>query len=302
MLRRMYGGPQWRKFLTLTGNDGSHCGLIDSHHHLWDVGKFEYSWMPRDNSILRRNYLPDDLEPNIINSGVGSTIVVQATHNILESKFLLYLASQTEWIAGVVAWVDLHLEDVEKVIEELMALGPLVGIRHQVEDDPDDDWLVSDLSIRGLTVVANQNLAYDVLIKPRHLKHIPVVADRVPNLRMVIDHIAKPFIGQAIMEPWATDMMDAAEASGAFCKVSGMVTQASKDKWAAADFRPYVKCVREIYGVDRLMWGSDWPVCLLAADYNTVLDIALDAMGSMSDKDRHRFLSGSASEFYRISK
>ena len=298
----MYGGPPWRKFLTLTGNDGSDYGSIDSHHHLWDVGKFEYPWMPRGNGILRRNYLPDDLEPNILNVGVGSTIVVQATHNILESKFLLYLASHTEWIAGVVAWVDLHSADVEKVIEELMSLGPLVGIRHQVEDDPDDDWLVSDLSIRGLTAVANQNLAYDMLIKPRHLKHIPVVADRVPNLRMVIDHIAKPFIGQEIMEPWATDMMDVAEASGAFCKVSGMVTQANKDKWAAVDFRPYVKCIREIYGVDRLMWGSDWPVCLLAADYNTVLDIALDAMGSMSDKDRHRFLSGSASEFYRISK
>lgn len=210
------------------------------------------------------------------------------------------IANETEFVAGVVAWVDVQSPSVGDDLDSLLEHGPLVGIRHQVEDDPDDDWLVAYETIRGLGEIAARGLAYDMLVKPRHMKHVPVVADRVPDLRMVIDHIAKPLIAEGVMEPWASDMATIANIPGVYCKVSGMVTEADHDIWKVDDLRPYVEHVREQFGMDRLMFGSDWPVCLLASSYQRVFEAAIQSIGPMTDQEQSSFLGGNAARFYRL--
>ncbi len=273
---------------------------IDSHHHFWDLSEFDYEWMPPPPNVLRRSYLPKDLRPLLQATGVDKTIIVQAHKSVAEANFLLDLADAGDFVAGVVAWVDLTKPDVGDVLDELMERPKLVGIRHQVEDDPDDEWLTRDDSIRGLREVAARGLAYDVLVKPRHLKYVPAVAKKIPDLRMVVDHIAKPFIADGVMEPWAADIAAVAEITGVYCKVSGMVTEAHPAGWTVEDLKPYVAHVLDSFGIDRLMWGSDWPVCLLAASYERVFAVAQDAIGPLSESERAKFMGGNAKAFYRL--
>lgn len=274
--------------------------IIDSHHHFWDLGRFEYEWMPPPPNVLQRSYLPEDLKPLLEATGIDRTIVVQAHKSVAEAEFLLDLAYANNFVAGVVAWVDLTRPNVGDVLDELMKRPKLVGIRHQLEDDPDDEWLTRDDSIRGLREVAQRGLAYDMLVKPRHLKHVPALAEKIPELRMVVDHIAKPLIADRVMEPWAADIAAVAEIPGVYCKVSGMVTEADHASWTVEDLKPYVAHVMDRFGIDRLMWGSDWPVCLLAASYEQVLDAAQGAIGPLSESDRARLLGGNAKALYRL--
>jgi L-fuconolactonase len=273
---------------------------IDSHHHFWDLSRFDYEWMPPPPNILRRNYLPENLRPLLRATGFDRTIVVQAHKSVSEANFLLDLADAGDFVAGVVAWVGLTKPDVGDVLDELMERPKLVGIRHQVEDDPDDEWLTRDDSVRGLHEVAARGLAYDVLVKPRHLKYVPALAKKIPDLRMVVDHMAKPFIADGVMEPWATDIAAVAEIPGVYCKVSGMVTEADHASWTVEDLKPYVAHVMDCFGIDRLMWGSDWPVCLLAAGYEQVFNAAQAAIGPLSESDRARLLGRNAKAFYRL--
>ena len=274
--------------------------IIDSHHHLWDITKLEYPWMPPGESVLKKNYLPVDLYPVMKEVGVVRTIVVQAAHDIRETEFLLYQAQTTQWIAGVVGWVDLNDSRVGESLDKLLSLGPLVGIRHQAEDDPDDDWLVKRETIRGLREVESRGLKYDVLIKARHLRHVPFLAEELPSLPMVIDHIAKPFISEQTMEPWANDISAAAAYKNIYCKVSGMVTEADHKNWKVSDLVPFVTHIKSIFSADKLMWGSDWPVCLLASSYEEVLESTLQAMGSLTEAEKEKFLYSTALKFYGI--
>lgn len=276
------------------------AGIVDSHHHFWDISKMAYPWMPPGESVIRRNYLPADLRPELSAAGVARTVLVQANQTPHEAGFLLDLAGETDFVAGVVAWVDLQAPDVGDALDDLMTRDKLVGVRHQVEDDPDDDWLIRDSSVRGLKMVAERGLAYDVLVKPRHLSRVPVLAEKVPDLRMVIDHIAKPLIGDGVTEPWARDIARVSEVPNLYCKVSGMVTEADHSRWTVSELRPYVQHVVECFGMERLMFGSDWPVCLLAASYQQVLDAAMSAVGPLADNQRTAFLTGNATRFYRL--
>ena len=273
---------------------------IDSHHHFWDLTRLEYPWMPPDPSIVRQNYLPPDLKPEIEAVGIDRTVIVQAHQSIEEARFLLDIANETDFVAGVVAWVDVQSPNVGSDLDSLIDYGPLVGIRHQVEDDPNDDWLVVNETIRGLKEIAARGLAYDMLVRPRHMKHVPTVAGRVPELRMVIDHIAKPLIAEGVMEPWASDMTEIANIPGVYCKVSGMVTEADHDNWKVDHLRPYVEHVREQFGMDRLMLGSDWPVCLLASSYQRVFEAAIEAIGPLTEQEKSEFLGGNAARFYKL--
>ena len=256
--------------------------------------------MPPGESVVRRNYLPPDLDPLLQASGVTGTVLVQAHQSLEEANFLLQIAEATDFVAGVVAWIDLQAPWAGEVLDRLMQRPKLVGIRHQVEDDPDDEWLIRDESVRGLRRLAQRGLAYDLLVKPRHLSTIPVLAERVPDLRMVVDHIAKPMIADGAFEPWARDIAAVAEIPGIYCKVSGMVTEADHSTWSVDDLRPYVAHVVEAFGLERLMWGSDWPVCLLAASYEGVLEAALEAIGPLTLDQRAGFLGGNAIRFYGL--
>jgi L-fuconolactonase len=273
---------------------------IDSHHHLWDLSRFDYGWMPPGDSIIKRDYLPSDLEPLLEKNGIAATVLVQAHESVEEADWLLDLFAANDLIAGVVAWVDLASPDVSEVLDRLMARGGLVGIRHGAEHDPDQEWLTRDESIRGLREVAARGLAYDVLTRPHQLWQIPPLADRVPGLRMVVDHISKPPIATGEIEPWAADIAKVAAIPGVYCKLSGMVTEADHANWTPSDLKPYVKHILDVFGLDRLMFGSDWPVCLLAAKYDEVLAAALEAAGPLSAEDTARLLGGNAIDFYGL--
>jgi L-fuconolactonase len=274
--------------------------IVDSHHHFWDLARFDYGWMSGAPSILRRNYLPADIEPELERSGVSRTVLVQATQETGEADFLLDLAEANGFVAGVVAWVDLTAAHLGATLDRLMRRDKLVGVRHLVHDEPDEAWLAREDVVLGLKELERRGLAYDLLLRPQHLKYVPALADRVPDLRMVVDHIAKPPMAQGVMEPWATDIAAVAGVPGIYCKVSGLVTEADHVGWTVDDLRPYVAHVVEQFGLDRLMWGSDWPVCRLAASYDRVLSSALEAAGRMTESDRQKLLGANATEFYAL--
>jgi L-fuconolactonase len=274
--------------------------IVDSHHHFWDVDRLEYVWMPPDPSVLRQNYVPETMAPLLERAGVSKTVLVQAHQSIEEAHWLLEIAEEMDFVAGVVAWADLTSPGLGRDLDSIQAKQGLVGIRHQVEEEPDEAWLVRPDVIGGLKEVARHDLVYDLLVKGPHIKYVPEVAEKVPDLRMVVDHIAKPPIAAGQTEPWATHMAAIATIPGIYCKISGMVTEADHMHWTVADLKPYVTHVVELFGFDRLMWGSDWPVCLLASSYAHVLNAALQAVGDLTPEQRTKFLAQNAVDFYRL--
>ena len=285
--------------MTTEGASFAHI-IVDSHHHFWDLERLDYGWMPPGDSVLRRDYLPEDLAPVLARNGVSRTVLVQAHESVEEAGWLLDLAGASDFVAGVVAWVNLASPDVGRVLDGLMKRPKLVGVRHGVEHDADQAWLTRDASVRGLKELEARGLRYDLLTRPHQLAHIPPLAEKAPDLRMVVDHISKPPISTGEMEPWATDIAEVAAIPGIYCKVSGMVTEADQSAWKPEDLEPYVAHVLRVFGAGRLMFGSDWPVCLLAASYDEVLGAALQALGPVSDDDRAKILGGNAIDFYGL--
>jgi L-fuconolactonase len=273
---------------------------IDSHQHYWDVTRFEYPWMPPGNSILRRNYLPNDLAPALEQHRFDGTVVVQANVVIEETWWLLDLASEFETIRGVVGWVDLTDPNLGPVLDRCQKHPKFKGMRHLVHDEPDVRWLLREEVLAGLRELARRDIPYDLLLRPPHLPFLPELAGRVPGLPMVIDHIAKPPIASHAMEPWARDMEAAAQIPGMHCKLSGMITEADHDGWSAGDLRPYVQHVLKLFGPDRLMFGSDWPVCRLAGSWKQVLAAFTQACGAMPNAQREQILGETARKFYRL--
>jgi len=247
--------------------------VIDSHHHLWDTSKRAYEWLANLPAI-RRSFLPEDLRPLLQASGVDATVLVQTIADLDETREFLQFAADTDFIAGVVGWADLTAPNIDDVLSELKsgANGQyLAGIRHLVHDEDNPDWLLGEDVQHGLNALANAGLVYDVLVRPRELPSAITVARDFPHLKMVIDHIAKPPIASGELEPWASQMREFAALGHVACKLSGMVTEADRETWTPEDLKPYVATVMEIFAPDRLMYGSDWPVCLLAADYAEVI-------------------------------
>jgi len=273
---------------------------IDAHQHFWEIGRLTYPWMPSEPSVLRQDFLPDRLAPILARNRFDGTVVVQAHHSLDETRWLLDLAEQTEFIRAVVAWVDLTDPQLGKVLDELQRRPKFKGARHQAHDEPDDHWLLRSDVLAGLSELARRSLPYDLLFYPRHLRLVPLIAERVPGLRMVIDHIAKPLIAEQILEPWAADIEEAAKLPQVYCKLSGMITEADVKSWKPEHLKPYVLHVMRIFAPDRLMFGSDWPVCLLAGSWKEVLAAFTQSIGPQSIETRERLLGGTAQEFYGI--
>lgn len=273
---------------------------IDAHQHFFDVERFAYTWMSPDMPVLRRNYLPGDLKPLMDEAGIDRTVFVQALHDEAETRWALEMAREHAWIAGVVGWVDLTSPAVSDALDALGDESKLVGVRHITHDEPDDDWIVRDDVLRGLREVMRRGLTFDLLFRPQHLKHAPTLAAKLPELRLVIDHIAKPPIARGEMDGWLEDMTAAARCGNVWCKLSGMITEADPAHWRADDLRPFVERVVELFGFDRLMFGSDWPVCRLAGSYQQVIDALNGAVGAISDSERAKLFGETASGFYGL--
>ena len=251
--------------------------------------------MSSDLGVLYRDYLPHDLAPLI---GTNRTVLVQASNSVAESKWLLELANANDFIAGVVGWVDLLNPDSQ--LDELCADPKFKGVRHLVESEPDDDWLIRPAVLAGLQKLSARGLSYDLLVHTRHLKHIPRVAESCPDLALVIDHLAKPPIARNAIQEWSQAFKSLDRYSNISCKLSGLVTEANWSLWRTDDLRPYVNVALESFGVDRMMFGSDYPVCLLAASYYRVLESFQEILKSLSDADRDKIFGQNAEKFYRL--
>jgi L-fuconolactonase len=274
--------------------------IVDSHQHFWQVGRFDYPWMTPDVEVLCQDYLPPQLEPVIKRSGVEKTILVQASNSVAESLWLLDLARHNQFISGVVGWVDLQSDEVGQQLDELTRDEKFKGVRHLVESEPADDWLVQPRVLNGLRELSARGLTYDLLVHTRHLAHAKTVAEECPQLRLVVDHSAKPPIARREIDEWGRGLKDLASGANVSCKLSGLVTEADWQNWRVEDLKPYVDKALEYFGPRRMMFGSDWPVCLLAAPYERVLEVFQTLLADLSEEDRELIFSKNAAEFYRI--
>ncbi|MBL8695280.1 MAG: amidohydrolase family protein [Planctomycetes bacterium] len=274
---------------------------IDAHQHFWQYEPREYPWITDRLAALRADFLPRHLSPLLDRHGFDGCVAVQARQSSMETRWLLDLSRENPWILGVVGWIDLRGAGVRQSLDAL-AGQKLVGVRHLVQDEIEDRFLLREDFVSGVRALAAHDLTYDVLIYPRHLEAAIAFADRVTDVRLVLDHGAKPPIATGELEPWRRHVRELARRPNVFCKLSGLVTESAWDRWRAADFDPFLDALLEAFGPKRLLFGSDWPVCLLAGQYSDVLLIAERLAGKLSPSERSEFFGGTASRAYRLSR
>jgi L-fuconolactonase len=272
---------------------------IDAHQHFWRYSEPEYPWMGPDWPI-RRDFLPADLSPLLAAAGLDGCVAVQARQSLAESRALLKMADESPIIKGVVGWVDLRDERAGDQLGEFSSHPRFSGVRHVLQDEPDDQFMLRPDFLRGIAELARFDLAYDILIFPKHLPPALELVRRFPAQRFVLDHIAKPFIKDGVISPWREDIRALAAEKNVVCKVSGMVTEASWGKWDKQDFRPFLDVVLDAFGEDRLMYGSDWPVCLLSAPYERTFRLVNDWLDQLPETARAKILGENAVRFYRL--
>ena len=276
--------------------------VIDAHQHFWELGRFNYDWLNADPlEPIRRTYLPADLKTHLDATGVDQSIFVQTQHNVEENRWVLQFCEDNDFLAGMVGWVDLASSDCEAQVEEFNANPYFVGVRHVTHDEPDDDFIIRDDVINGLRVLEKHSVPFDLLFFVKHLKHAQTLAKALPNLPMVIDHLAKPEIKDGRLDNWEDNFRAAAKFPNVYCKISGMVTEADWQNWKPADLKPYVEIALEVFGPDRCMYGSDWPVCELAGTYEQVIGAAREVLSSLSETEQAQVFGGTAKKFYGLS-
>ena len=273
---------------------------IDAHQHFWIFDPTQYPWINDELKKLRRDFLPADLERELSRTKLDGAITVQARQTLEESRWLLTLADHSTLVKGVVGWVDLQSERVEEQLAELAKQPKFVGVRHVVQDEADDEFMLRPAFLRGLGRLKQFNLTYDLLAFPKHLTVARKVVEKFPQQKFVLDHLSKPFIKAGTISPWDRDIRELAKFKNVWCKVSGMVTEANWNQWKQSDFRPYLDVVFEAFGEDRLMFGSDWPVCLVAGSYDAVLGIVREYVHPLPEGSRQKILGTNAARFYRV--
>jgi len=273
---------------------------IDSHHHFWKYSEREYGWIGDRMKALRRDFLPPDLAKEIATAGIEGVVSVQARQSLEETQFLLDFAEGNDFIRGVVGWAPLVSPAVSKDIEKFAARPKLKGLRHVLQDDPDDNYILRDDFDRGIRALRDVGLVYDILIYERHLPQTLTFVDRHPDQVFVLDHIAKPRIKDNVLEPWRANIRRLAERPHVYCKLSGMVTEADWQNWTTEQLTPYFDTVLQAFGPRRLMFGSDWPVCLLAASYQKWVRTVAGAIAKLSADEQARIWGGTAVEAYGL--
>lgn len=272
---------------------------IDGHQHFWSLARGDYGWLTPDLAPLYRDFLPVDLEPMLTAAGIEGTVLVQAAPTVAETEYMLSLADSNAFIKGVVGWVDFEAADAPAQIEALTAHPAFVGLRPMIQDIDDPVWMLEDALTPALEAVQKHNLTFDALTLPRHLTPLQQLLERHPKMRVVIDHGSKPLIRDDVIEGWAEDMAALARNTDAWCKLSGLVTEAAPD-WTVDDLRPYVEHLLNTFGPSRLIWGSDWPVSTLASSYERWLDTTGVLLQALTETERNAVLGGNAAQAYNL--
>lgn len=273
---------------------------VDSHQHFWQYNPVRDAWITDEMAALKRDFLPSDLVPELRANRIEACVAVQADQSENETLYLLELAEQHPQIAGVVGWVNLLDENVGQRLEYFSHFRKLRGLRHVVQAEPDDRFLMRKDFLRGVAMLSRFDFTYDILIYARHLPVAQEFVEQFPRQKFVLDHIAKPQIRARELNSWSLGIRAIAKHDNVWCKVSGLVTEADWKRWTLDDFRPYLDTVFEAFGVDRVMYGSDWPVCLLGGGYGKIKAVIDDYIQSFSASDKEKILGGNAVRFYGL--
>ena len=274
---------------------------IDAHQHFWQYSAEEYGWINNSMKKLKKDFLPEDLYPLIIDLEINGTIVVQARQTLEETQWLLQLSNQYDYIKGVVGWVDLCNKNLPIQLEQFTKHSKFIGVRHVIHDESDDNFMLRRDFMNGMHELSHYDLSFDILIFPKHLQVTLDFVERFSDQRFVLDHLGKPFIRDRVLNPWKEKIRQLAEFPHVYCKLSGMITEADWFNWKSIDFLPYLDTVFEYFGTKRLLMGSDWPVCTLAGTYYQVYDIVLEYLKPFSNEERAGILGNNALSFYKIS-
>jgi L-fuconolactonase len=273
---------------------------VDAHQHFWRYNHEEYGWIDDSMRALRRDFFPEDLKPELERAGFDGSIAVQTRQNLEETRWLLQLADHDPTILGVIGWVDLCSSNVKSEIAQFAEKQKLLGVRHIVQSEPDQRFLLQPEFLRGVSALADFGLTYDILIYPRHLSVAAEFVERFPEQRFVLDHAAKPPIRSRHLQPWESDLRVLAKFRNVFCKVSGLATEAEWSSWTAEDIIPYLDVAFDAFGTDRLIFGSDWPVCTVAASYTQVVELVQDYLSRFSSEARGAVFGGNAERLWKL--
>lgn len=271
---------------------------IDAHQHFWLYNPDEYAWIGENMKVLQNDFLPMQLRKELDNMLFDGSIVVQARQTLEETEWLLMLASKYDFIKGVVGWVDLCSNDIEDQLKKYSGNSKFVGVRHVVHDEPDDNFMARPDFQHGISLLEKYNLTYDLLLFPKHLPLATELVRKFPNQRFILDHIAKPHIKGQVKEPWTSEINKLAQLPNVYCKLSGMVTEADWQNWKTPDFAYYLETVYQAFGPDRLMIGSDWPVCTVAGGYQQVMSVVTDFIKQFDADMQNKILGTNCSQFY----
>lgn len=274
--------------------------VIDSHQHFWKYDPVRYSWIDDSMKILRQDFLPSDLGPILQENGVDGCVAVQADQSERETEFLLELANENEFIKGVVGWVDLRAEGVSKRLAHYSQNEKLKGVRHIVQEEPDPEFMLRKDFQNGISRLAEFGLTYDILVYPNQLAAAVLLSRAFPEQKFVLDHIAKPGISEGLDDQWVNNIKELALNPNVSCKVSGMVTETTNFQWQQEDFHPFIDVVLDAFGWRRIMYGSDWPVCLLGGDYKEVITIVTDYISKLPENEKAGIMGLNAKEFYSL--
>lgn len=273
---------------------------IDAHQHFWKFDPVRDSWITDGMPVIQKDFMPQDILPLLQQHGFTGTIVVQSNQSEEENVFQLKNAAEHDFIKGVVGWVDLQAENVEDRLAHYAQFSKMKGFRHVLQGETDRALMLKPSFKKGISLLSKYNFTYDILIFPDQLEYAAELVKEFPDQMFVIDHIAKPGIKNKKIAGWKEDIQNIAEAENVYCKISGMVTEADLENWKKEDIKPYIDIVAEAFGTNRIMYGSDWPVCLLAASYDSVLDIVKEYFASFSKNEQDNFFGKNAFTFYNL--
>ncbi|AIM59322.1 amidohydrolase 2 [Cellulophaga geojensis KL-A] len=274
--------------------------IIDAHQHFWKYEPTKHSWIDDTMAVIRKDFMPAKLKKVYLENNIDGCVAVQADQTTLENDFLIDLASKNNFIKGIVGWVDFRADNINEVLEHYSKIKIIKGFRHVVQGEPDHNFLLRSNFLNGIAQLEQYNFTYDILVFPHQLGAVLEFVKKFPKINFVIDHIAKPYIKDGFYDGWANLMLAIGAQQNVYCKLSGMVTEADYKTWTSETIKPYMQLVLKAFGADRLLFGSDWPVCLVAGNYKRVKELVTDFISQLSAEDQEKILGLNAVKFYNL--